>query len=319
MHETPGNRVQELPRAVALGQQPAAGQHEPGDGLGALERRGDGMLGRHVGAQPHVGEHREPLEVALGVVARARDDCPAAAKPGQPARLGEPAHGHAEHVGRERGGHRVHGVVVEDAVVDLVGEEHQAVARRDVSEPAQELWRVDRPGGVVRVDHHQRARAGRDSGLDVCEVGQPAALLVAAVVQGPAAAERGHRRPERVVGRRDQDLVTVVQQRLERHLDELGHAVSDVHIGHVDVLDAAAAVVVHDRLARREEAAGVAVSDRGGEVPDHVAQQVVRPLEPERRGVPDVQLHDGVALALQPQGLLEHRPAHVVGDAGELA
>jgi hypothetical protein len=48
-----------------------------------------------------------------------------------------------------------------------------------------------------------------------------------------AAGEAHRRRPQRVVGRRHQHLVAVVEQRLHGHHDQLGDAVADV-----DVVDA---------------------------------------------------------------------------------
>ena len=41
-------------------------------------------------------------------------------------------------------------------------------------------------------------------------------------------------------------------------------------------------------------------------------------LETERRGIADVQLEDTVAFLLQALGVLEHGPADVVADVGEL-
>ena len=206
------------------------------------------------------------------------------------------------------------GVVVQDAVIDLVGKEHQPVALGDTGDACQHRGGVHRSGRIVGVDHDHRPGARRDLGLDICQIGDPAGLLVAAVVHRAPAAERRDRRPQRIVGRGDQHLVAVVQQRLQRHLDQLRHAVSDVDVGHVDVLDAAAAVVGHDRLAGRHQAARIAVADRGGEVLDHVSQQVARPFETEGSRISDVQLEDPMPGSLQPQGLLQHRAAHVVGD-----
>ena len=57
---------------------------------------------------------------------------------------------------------------------------------------------------------------------DVVEVGEPVGRLVAAVVHGASAGERGDCGPERVVRRRDEHLVAVLDQRLHGHRDQLG-------------------------------------------------------------------------------------------------
>jgi len=55
-----------------------------------------------------------------------------------------------------------------------------------------------------------------------------------------------------------------------------------------------------------------------GQVPDHVLDDLVRRLEPERGDVADVELDDVLALFLHLPGLLQHRPADVVADVGQL-
>jgi hypothetical protein len=138
--------------------------------------------------------------------------------------------------------------VVEDLVVDLVGVDDQAVTPRDVREAAQHLLVVDRARGVVRVDDDERLGAVGDLALDVREVRHPVRLLVAAVVHGRAAGEGDRGRPQRVVRGGDEDFVAVVEQRLHRHLDQLGDAVAQVDVLDGE-LDALRLVVLHHRAA----------------------------------------------------------------------
>jgi precorrin-6B methylase 2 len=124
--------------------------------------------------------------------------------------------------------------------------------------------------------------------------------------------------PQRVVGRRDQHFVAVVEQRLHRHHDQLGHAVAQVDVLDGDAFDFLLLAVLHHRLARAEQAFGVAVALGGGQVADHVLEDFVRRLEAKRRRVADVQLEDAVAFLFQAFGVLEHWAANVVADVGEL-
>ena len=163
------------------------------------------------------------------------------------------------------------------------------------------------------------ARARRDLGRHVVEVGQPVVRLVAEVVDRRSAGERDRRGPERVVGRRDQHLVAVVEQRVHAHRDQLGGAVAEIDVVDGHALDMLLLRVVDDRLARREQALGVGVAGRVRQVPDHVLDDLVGRLEPERGDVADVELDDVLALVLHLARLLEHRAADVVADVGELA
>ncbi len=189
---------------------------------------------------------------------------------------------------------------------------------RDLDQRLEHRLLVDRAGRIVRVDHYQRARARRDLRAQVVEVGLPAAALVAQVMHRLAAAQVHRRGPQRVVGRRDQHVIAVVDQALHRHHDELGDAVADVDVVDVDAGDAELLVILHDRLARRVDTLRVAVALRLRDVVDHVAQDFLGRVETPRRRVADVELDDPVAFFLEPLRFSQHRAANVVADLVEL-
>ena len=219
----------------------------------------------------------------------------------------------------QRGDGRVSGTVVQGLVVDLVGAHHQLVLAGDLDDPAQQIGRIKRAGRVVRVDDDDGAGAFGDLGAYVVEIGQPAGALVAQVVARRAAGERHPGRPQRIVRRRDQHLVTDVEQGLHGHHDQLGHAVTEVDVLDLHTLDADALGLVHDRLARREKSLGIAVAGSVGQVVDDVPDDLLGRLETEGREVADVELEDAVAVFLEGLGTRHDRPADVVTDIGQLA
>jgi hypothetical protein len=212
----------------------------------------------------------------------------------------------------------VRGAVVEHLVVDLVGEDDQLVLAGDLDDLAQQLVGIQRAGRVVGVDEDDGAGGRADLAADVGQVGQPAGALVAQVMARRAAGEAHRRRPQRVVGRRHQHLVAVVEQRLHGHHDQLGDAVADVDVVDADALDPLLLAVVHDGLARGEEALRVGVAGGVAQVVDDVHHDFLRRLETERRRIADVQLDDAMALLLHLPGARQHRSADVVADVGEL-
>ena len=211
------------------------------------------------------------------------------------------------------------GVVVEHLVVDLVGHQHEVVTPREVGDADEGLARVDGAGGVVRVDDDDHLRAVRDLGLQVLEVRVPVVRLVAAVVHGHAAGEVRDGGPQRVVGDRDEHLVAVVEQRLQRERDELGDPVAEPDVVDLDRREAVLQlVVVHDGSTCGLDAARVGVALRGGQAGDDVLQDLGRCVEPERRRVADVQLEDAVPLRLQGGGSRADGSADVVEDIPQL-
>src|SRR5690606_9785203 len=228
----PRNVVEQLPGTVALFQQTSRWQYQIVDALVAAECGLDCMLSRHVGAQSHVGQDIQPFDIALGSLLGPGDDYPAGAETSDPVGLGEPVEGQAEHIRRQGGGADVHGIVVEDLVVDLVGEQHQIVLASELDHAFQYFFGVDGAGGVVWIDQHQSLGVWRDLGLDVIQVRPPVGLLVAQVVHRLTAGQAHRCGPQGVVGGRNQYFVAIVEQRLHGHDDQLGYAVTEI-----DVLD----------------------------------------------------------------------------------
>jgi hypothetical protein len=209
--------------------------------------------------------------------------------------------------------------VVQGLVVDLVGKTISWCWRATSTISLQQAVGVQRAGRVVRVDDHDALGARRDLARMSAMSGIQSACLVADVVHRRAAGQRHRRRPQRVVGRGHQDLVAVVEQRVQAHHDQLGGAVAQVDVVHRHALDALFLAVVHHRLARREQALAVGVAGGVRQVADHVLHDLVGRLQPEHGQVADVELDDLVALFLHLAGLVQHGPTDVVADVGELA
>ena len=314
------DRFERLPRGIPLLVEAPGGGDE---GIDRLHTRQGGLhrvLRRHVGAQAGRGQQGDPLEESAGVGLRAGHDQPARPVAGDAIRLGQSVEGEAQEVGGDRRHRDVLGVVEQDAVVDLVGEQQQGVLPGDLGDPVQHLPAVDRTGGVVRIDDHDRLGAVGDLRADVLEVRLPAVLLIAHVVDRVPPAEARHRRPQRVVRRGDQHLVALVEQGLHHHRDELRDAVAEVHVVGIERREPGDLLVaVHHGSSRRHDPATVAVAVRVRDGLDHVADDLIRRVESEDGGVARVELEDRVTLGLEPVGLDERLSADLVQDVLELA
>ena len=165
------------------------------------------------------------------------------------------------------------------------------------------------PVGLFGLMTTMPLRARRDLALDVGDVGHPVGLLVADVVHRRAAGQAHHRGPQRVVGRRDQHFVAVVEQRVHAHRDQLGRTVAQVHV--VDRRPrrraSAACSARPPCAARTGPCCRCSRRPRARQVADHVLHDLVGRLEAERGHVADVQLDDLVALFLHLAGLVQHR------------
>jgi hypothetical protein len=158
----------------------------------------------------------------------------------------------------------------------------------------------------------------RDFAAHILEIGIPVVGFVADIVARRAAGQRHCGRPQRIVGRGHQHLVAAVEQALHGHHNQLGSAVADEDVIHAHAGDLLLLRIMHDRLARGEQAFGIGIAGGIGQVVDHVLLDFLRRLEAERRQVADVQLDDAVAVFLHLLGARHHRAADVVADVGQL-
>ena len=182
---------------------------------------------------------------------------------------------------------------------------------RNLNDALEHLTRVNGARGVVGVDDDEGLGRARDLGLHILQVGIPIGLLVAQVVHRMAAGKGRARRPERVVGAGDQDLIAVVEQRVHRKLNELGHAVARVDVLHLNVGQAFDLRVLHDCLARGEQATRVGIAFA-------VLDDLVGRAETEGRRVADVELENTLALVLHTGSFVDDGAAHVIQDIIEL-
>ena len=144
-------------------------------------------------------------------------------------------------------------------------------------------------------------------------------VLVAQVVHRDAARQIGDCGPQRVVRHGDEHLVAVVEQCLQRDLDQLGHTVADPDVVDVDQRESfLELVVMHDGTAGRLDATRVRVASRGRQTGDHVLQDLRRRIETEGLRIADVELEDAVTLGLQLGGSGRDRTSDVVQDISQL-
>ena len=317
-HRDAVNLVERLIHKVALLVDTAAGTDVVVDRLMATECRLNDRLSRHVGAQAHVREHVDAHDEVAHAALVARKHHPANTIARNHVRLGKAAKGDAGQVGGERGNRDVLVAVHAEAVVDLIGKDHQLMPACNLDDALEHLARVDRARGVVGVDDDEGLGRARDLGLHILQVGIPIGLLVAQIVHRMAAGKGCARRPERIVGAGDQNLVAIVEQRVHRKLNELGHAVARVDVLHLNIGQALDLRVLHNRLARREQAARVGIAFAVGQLLAHVLDDLVGRAETEGRRVADIELEDALALVLHTGGLVDDGTAHIIQDVIKL-
>ena len=207
--------------------------------------------------------------------------------------------------------------VVEHFVVDFIGINNELVFARHLDNLFQHLFGIDGSSGVIRVNQHNRAGFWRDLAANVFNIWEPARLLIAHIMPRRATRQGDRRRPQRIIRRRHQHLIIVVQQRLHGHHDQLRHPIADVNILDFHPAYALGLGVVHDGFACGKQPLGIRITRGAAQVQNHVLHDFFRRFKAERRGVADIQLDDAVSFLLHLLRSRHHRPANVVADIGQ--
>ena len=202
------------------------------------------------------------LEVGGGRSQVGRSDQPAHPPACHRIGLGDAVHhdaplGHAGAEHRQRPGL---GVVVDEVLVDLVGQHPQPVLLDPGADGPDLVGGVDRPGRVGRRDEEQHLGLRGASSLELLDGDLVVVGLVGDHRDRDAAGELDRLGVRRPVRRRDDHLVAGVEHRGERLVDGLLPAVGDDDLAGLHGVPAVAQRLVGDRLLELGQAAGRGVA-----------------------------------------------------------
>ena len=122
----------------------------------APKSRIDRVLHRNRAAEPSIGQLLDRAEDRVEP-RRAADHRPARAPSGREIRLRQARKGNDWRIGGEAADRR-HRTIEPEVAVDLVRQDREAVLIREVDQRAPRGRRIQRAGGIVRIDHDERAR-----------------------------------------------------------------------------------------------------------------------------------------------------------------
>ena len=305
-------------RDLALTIQAPAWRHQVVDTLISPQRRLNAVLPGHVGTQAHRGKHVEPFNIISRRLTIAGNHHPSGTITTGAVILRQAIEADRQDILRERGDRRMRHAIVQNFVINLIGVDDQSMLAGDGHDFTQEIVRIKRPGRIVRIDDDDGARMRGNLRPDVVEIRQPAIVLVAQIMARRATGQAHGGRPQRIVRRWNQHLVTRIEQSIHGHHDQFGHPVPDVDILQRHALDLFLLRVMHHRLTRRKDPLRIGVARRVGQVADHIELDFLRRIEAKGAKIADIELDDLVPFIFHALGLLKDRSADVITDVGQL-
>ena len=206
------------------------------------------------------------------------------------------------------------GVVKQDAVIDFISEQDQAMLPRQIDDGFKQCAWITGAGRVVGIDQHDGARAWRDQRPHLIHVRQMVARRRARVMHGLAAIEDGGRRPQGIIGRGNQHFITGFQQCTQAQVDQLADTVADEHPFRAGTCRSACTLLGGNGFARLRQALLLAIGLAARQGIAHGLAQVCRRLESECAGIADVQAHDVAACGFQVTRPMTEGAADLVAD-----
>ena len=125
-------------------------------------------------------------------------------------------------------------------------------------------------------------------------------------------------RPQRVVWHGQQQLITVVEQAVGGHNNQLRGAIAQVNIVQRDAQNALLLGFMHHSFARRKNTLAIGIARRVGQVADHVLLDFFGRIKAKHRQVADIELDDLLTFFLHLPGAVHDGAADVITDVGQL-
>ena len=287
---------------------------EAGIGLGsfAAQRRLHDGLRRNIGTETHVGEHLDSFHIILRHLFIPAHDHPANAESRNHMRLGQTAVCDAEQIRRQRRDGDMLLPVHDKTIVDLIGENDQLMLSGNVHDLLQHLSRIESAGRIIRIDDDDSLRPVVDLPADIRHIRIPVRLLVTDIVDCRSSRQRGAGRPQRIVRRRNQNLIPVIQKGGHTDIDQLTDAIARIDIFHGHIGNLSELRVLHDSLSCRKQSVGRGISLTLRQLSAHIIDYLVRRPETKRCRVTDVQFQNLRSCLFHSRGLIHHRTPHII-------
>ena len=207
-------------------------------------------------AHTHVRQHVQALDVILRNTLVAGKYHPSNAISGNHMRLRQTGERYTEQVRSQRCDRNMLQSIHDQTIVNLIGENNELMFSGNVDDLLQQFLWIKRSGRIIWIDDDNCLGLIRDFRADIVDIGIPFGSLITDVMHGGTASQIHAGGPQRMVRRRHQHLVAIIQQRGQRQVDELADAIAGEDIIDGDVRNILELCILHDGFACREQTLG---------------------------------------------------------------
>ena len=146
--------------------------------------------------------------------------------------LGQSAECYAEQIRCERSDRNMLFSIHNKTVINLIRENDQLVFSCEVYNLLQYFLRIKRTGRIVWIDDNDRFCTVIDLLAHIFDIRVPVRLLITDIVYRLSTGKCCTGSPERIIRRRDQNLIPCIQKSRHRKIDQLTDSISCVNVIH---------------------------------------------------------------------------------------
>ena len=146
--------------------------------------------------------------------------------------LGQSAECYAEQIRCERSDRNMLFSIHNKTVINLIRENDQLVLSCEIYNLLQYFLRIKRTGRIVWIDDNDRFCTVIDLLAHIFDIRVPVRLLITDIVYRLSTGKCCTGSPERIIRRRDQNLIPCIQKSRHRKIDQLTDSISCVNVVH---------------------------------------------------------------------------------------
>ena len=146
--------------------------------------------------------------------------------------LGQSAECYAEQIRCERSDRNMLFSIHNKTVINLIRENDQLMLSCEVYNLLQYFLRIKRTGRIVWIDDNDRFCTVIDLLTHIFDIRVPVRLLITDIVYRLSTGKCCTGSPERIIRRRDQNLIPCIQKSRHRKIDQLTDSISCVNVVH---------------------------------------------------------------------------------------
>ena len=146
--------------------------------------------------------------------------------------LGQSAECHTEQIRCERSNRNMFFSIHNKTVINLIRENDQLVLSCEIYNLLQYFLRIKRTGWIVWIDDNDRFCSVIDLLTHIFNIRVPVRLLITDIVYRLSTGKCCTGSPERIIRRRDQNLIPCIQKSRHRKINQLTDSISCVNVVH---------------------------------------------------------------------------------------